>query len=470
MAGARVKKLLDQGISLHQAGRISEAEALYRKVLSLSPSDPDAQHMLGVAAIQRGDFERAIPFLHRARNSYPRMPELHNHLGMAQRGLGKLTEAQGSFRTALLINPRFVDAHVNLADVLTQQGLIGDALSQIQHALRIDSSHVESYNMQGNILHRQRRYAEAVASYQQGLARNPASGLIWQNMGNTLREMKDFAAAATAYQEAMRRQPKDARICLLLGATQEKLGQPEAAEAAYREALKRKPGWSEADFFLSALRSRTGDEQAPATAPQEFVTQLFDAYASNFDQHLIEKLKYRAPELLSDALTPHWPTEPGVVIDLGCGTGLLGPLIRPHASQLHGVDLSPNMIQAAAQRRVYDHLELGEMVACLASRPAQFDAVVATDVLIYVGDLAPLFAKAHAALRPGGLFAFTVEENTRDSGYWLQPSRRYAHAADYLRKLAAERGFVEQSLSTDVIRQQSGQAITGHIVVFRRNP
>ena len=93
------------------------------------------------------------------------------------------------------------------------------------------------------------------------------------------------------------------------------------------------------------------------------MTQLFDAYASNFDQHLIEKLKYRAPELLSDALTTLADqTRRGHRSRLWNRT--LGPLIRPHASQLHGVDLSPNMIQAAAQRRVYDHLELGDMVAC----------------------------------------------------------------------------------------------------------
>lgn len=470
MADARIKKFLSQGIAHHQAGRLSEADALYRKVLALVPNHPDAHHMLGVIALQRGEFERALPLLVRARNGYPRMPEVFNHLGQAQRGLGQLTEAQGSFRTALLLNPRFMDAHANLADVMSQQGAHPDALAQIQHALRIDPRHSESYNTQGNILHRLGRFAEAVASYQQGLSLRPQSGLLWQNLGNTLRELKNYAAAASAYQQSVQFDPHNPRICLLLGATLERLGQNDAAEAAYREALKRRPGWSEAEFFLSALRSKTGEGQAPTTAPAEFVTQLFDAYASNFDQHLIQKLKYRAPQLLHDALTTHWSNQPGTIIDLGCGTGLLGPLVRSHATQLWGVDLSPNMLQAAAQRQVYDHLELGDIVASLTQKPGQFDAVLAADVLVYVGDLGPLFGATHSALRPDGLFAFTVEENTRDSTFWLQPSRRFAHAAEYLRTLAAAHGFVELHLSSDVLRQQSGQDIRGHIAVFRRAP
>ncbi len=470
MADARVQKLLDQGIAHHKAGRLREADAQYRKALALVPNHPDAQHMLGVLALQRGDFERAVSLISRARNSYPRMPELHVHLGMAQRGLGQLSEAQGSFRTALLINPRLMDAHTNLADVMAQQGALQDALSQIQHALRIDPRHVESYNAQGNILHRMGRFAEAVASYQQGLLLRPDYGLLLQNMGNTLRELKEYPAAATAYREAMRCEPHNARVCLMLGATLERLGQTEAAEAAYSEALRRKPGWSEATFFLSALRSRRGEGQAPATAPAEFVSQLFDAYASNFDQHLLQKLQYRAPQLLADALQAHWPNKPGAIMDLGCGTGLLGPLLRPQATKLHGVDLSQNMLQAAAQRKVYDELEQGDIVECLTKKPGQFDAVVAADVLVYVGDLEPLYRATHAALRPGGLFAFTVEENVRDSTFWLQPSRRFAHAAEYLRKLAAEHGFSEQSLTTSVLRQQSGQDIRGHIAVYRRVP
>ena len=365
MADPRVKKHLQQGVKLHQAGKIAEADVHYRKVLSLDPNNPDGLHMSGVVALQQGNFERAVALIIKARNGYPRMPELHNHLGMAQRGLGRSDDAQASFRTALLLNPRLMEAHSNLADLMAERGFPTEALAQVQHALRIDPQHASSYNSQGNILQKLGRYTDAVASYQQGLTLHPSSALLHQNLGNALRELKAYPAAAAEYQQAMALEPSNHRVCLLLGATFERMGQLDAAAEAYREALRRRPGWSEAQFFLSAVRSKSSESSAPAIAPAEYVAQLFDGYASTFEQHLLNKLKYRAPQLLFDALAPHLPPSPVSMIDLGCGTGLLGLLVRPRASILHGVDLSEKMLAEAQTSKLYDQLECADIVEAL---------------------------------------------------------------------------------------------------------
>ena len=195
--------------------------------------------MLGVAAIQRGDFERAIPFLHRARNSYPRMPGCTTTWGWHSADWASLTEAQGSFRTALLINPRFVDAHVNLADVLTQQR------ADWRRAFTNSARAADRFKSRRKLQHAGQHPAPAEA-VRRSSHKLPAGSCAESSVGTDLAEHgqyparnEDFEAAATAYQEAMRRQPKT-RICLLR-ATLEKLGQPEAAEAAYREALKQNP-------------------------------------------------------------------------------------------------------------------------------------------------------------------------------------------------------------------------------------
>jgi predicted TPR repeat methyltransferase len=468
MADPRVRKHLQQGIALHQSGRFVEADGHYRKVLALQPNNPDALHMLGVLALQQGAFDKALGLLIRARNGYPRMPELHNHLGMTQRGLGRSDEALASFRTALLIDPRLMDAHANLADLLAARGALPEALAQAQHALRIDPRHLATCNSLGNILQRLRRYEDAAECYRQALTIHPQSALLYENFGNVLRELKDYAAAAAAYRKAATLEPKSARICIHLGATLERTGELAAAEEAYQEALRRQPGWSEAEYFLAALRNRVGQAESPATAPPEYVTQLFDAYASNFEQHLVGKLKYCTPQLLLEAIRPHLAASPGEMIDLGCGTGLLGQLLRPHASTLHGVDLSRNMLAEAARRQIYNQLEQADVVEALAKHSARYDAVLAADVLVYIGDLAPLYRAATSALRPGGLFAFTVEENLTERAYVLQPSRRYAHAASYLQKLATEHHLIELTITSAVLRQQSGQDIKGLLVVLRK--
>jgi predicted TPR repeat methyltransferase len=465
MADPRVKRHLQQGIKLHQSGQLAEADTHYRKVLTIEPNNPDALHMSGVVALQQGRPERALALIVRARNGYPRMPELHNHLGMAQRALGRSEDALASFRTALLLNPRLADAHSNLVDLLADRGALQEALAQAQHSLRLEPRHPALYNSLGNVLQRLKRYDEAVAIYRSGLAMHE-SGLLQQNLGNALRELKDYPSAAAAYRRAMALEPHNHRICLTLGATLERIGQREAAEEAYREALRRHPGWDEAAFFLSALHN--SQSEVPATAPAQYIAQLFDGYANTFEQHLIGKLNYRAPQLLCEAIRPHLPEKPMHMLDLGCGTGLLGELLRPHAATLHGVDLSEKMLAEAKQRNVYDQLAQADIVAALSKHHASYDAVLASDVLIYIGDLEPLYRATTQSLRPGGLFAFTVEANRDSDTFRLLPSRRYAHAATYLRALAEAHGFVELGLTSDVLRAQSGQDITGHIAVFRR--
>ena len=94
--------------------------------------------------------------------------------------------------------------------------------------------------------------------------------------------------------------------------------------------------------------------------------------------------------------------------DLGCGTGLCGLLLRPAGRDAGGVDLSPAMIEKARARGVYDRLEAGDLVEAMKKAPRSFDLLVAADVFIYVGDLAPTFeaaARQPPPRRPAGLLA-----------------------------------------------------------------
>src|SRR5207302_1633468 len=97
------------------------------------------------------------------------------------------------------------------------------------------------------------------------------------------------------------------------------------------------------------------------------------------------------------------------VLDLGCGTGLAGELFRPLSRRLDGVDLSPRMLAQAATRGVYDRLAAGDLLTHLGGTGDRYHLVLAADVFVYLGDLAPVFAAARLVLRAGGWLAFTVE-------------------------------------------------------------
>jgi predicted TPR repeat methyltransferase len=473
MGDFKPQKLLNKAVALHQAGKLAEADALYKKILDAQPDNPDALHMSGVIAQQTGKHQKAVTLISRARKSYPAMPELHNNLGLALESSGRSDEAEVSYRTAIGLRPSYADAHQNYATLLLKRGDLDAATHHISHALRLKPGDPSYLNTLGNILQQRRQHAEAIACYQRALSVLPGYSMAIVNMGNAFRSLKQWEDAAACYRNAIATNPRESAACLYLGSTLEKLGKREEAMAAYEEALRRRPGWADAQFFLQALKSSEGGA-VPVTAPQGYVAQLFDSYAGTFDQHLTEKLQYRAPQLLFEAVRPQLPAAKAGeaaqldVMDLGCGTGLLGPLVRPVARRLCGVDLSEKMLEQAKRRGLYDELICGDLVATLSPLSAAYDMLLAADVLVYIGDLEPLFRTAAGALRPGGLLAFTVEANFEDGSIRLLPSRRYAHAEAYLRGLAAAHGFEALSLTTDVLRKQSEEDIKGHIVVLRK--
>src|SRR5262249_17821560 len=145
---------------------------------------------------------------------------------------------------------------------------------------------------------------------------------------------------------------------------------------------------------------------------EAYVRRLFDDYAPRFDAALVDRLQYRAPAKLRAAIGAAAPDRRfAQALDLGCGTGLAGAAIRDMTDRLIGVDLSPAMVAAAGRKAVYDELAVGEMVAFLSSAAAIFDLVIAADVLVYLGDLAPLLAAVAARMAAGGLFAFTLQRH-----------------------------------------------------------
>jgi predicted TPR repeat methyltransferase len=211
-----------------------------------------------------------------------------------------------------------------------------------------------------------------------------------------------------------------------------------------------------------------GGAQAPVRADDAYVRQVFDGFADSFDEQLLKNLDYRAPQVLAAALQG-WLGAPQAgldVLDAGCGTGLCGPLLRPLARRLVGVDLSTRMLERAGIRGVYDELRQGELTELLIRERAKYDLIVATDVLIYFGDLEPPFRAAARALRPDGLLAISVERSDHDE-YVLHAGARYAHSADYVRRTAAAAGLTEVGSVECELRLELGRPVAGLVGIFR---
>lgn len=338
-----------------------------------------------------------------------------------------------------------------------------DALASYENALRVQPDHVEALVNQGIALRNLSRPADALASYDRALRLKPNHVDALVNRGNALRDMNRAGDALASYDRALQIRPDHADALYSRGNSLLDLGQQEEAVAAYRRALKYGAHAEAIRFALAAL----GADSIPDAAPAQFIAGLFDDYADRFDQHLISTLKYQTPDLLSEQIVRFCTARNLDILDAGCGTGLLGPLLRPLARTLTGVDLSSNMLEKARQRQVYDDLIHAELTTFLQTKKGAFDLAVAADVFVYIGDLTGVFAGVREALTQGGWFAFSIEANEGED-FVLRPTRRYAHSVGYLAKLADNHGFGITSIEPRVIRQEKGVPVNGYHALMRR--
>jgi predicted TPR repeat methyltransferase len=158
------------------------------------------------------------------------------------------------------------------------------------------------------------------------------------------------------------------------------------------------------------------------------------------------------------------------VLDAGCGTGLCAPLLAPYAVHLAGVDLSEGMLHKAVERRLYDELVCGELVAYLQARQAAFDLIVAADTLCYFGVLGPFAQAAALSLHPGGRLVFTVEAHADEDAapdYRLHGHGRYSHRRRYVEAALADAGLVVDVMQAAILRSEAQRPVDGWVVSAR---
>jgi predicted TPR repeat methyltransferase len=274
----------------------------------------------------------------------------------------------------------------------------------------------------------------------------------------------EAAAAAELMLGALELAPGWAMGWFRLGEFQEAAGALDQAAQAWRMALKLDP----ADRSGAALKlALTGAAPAAEAPPSAFVEALFDQYAEKFDDALVRGLEYRVPDLLAEAIYAIGRERFGVALDLGCGTGLMGERLRPVADVLEGYDISAEMLRKARGKGVYNRLVKSDLQT-IQLAPASADLVTAADVFMYLGALDGIVAKVAAALRSGGLFAFSVERHPGKEDFILRDTRRYAHSEAYIRDVMARNGFAVLSLEMHIIRQDRSEPVEGLIVVAER--
>lgn len=382
----------------------------------------------------------------------------HFSAGLAHLQAGRPAAAELDLRASLALLPGRTSTLTNLAVALLQLDRPAEALPCLDQVLAQAPHDADALGHRGLALNRLHRSADAAAAFERLVQLAPQRPEAWFHLAQTRQMLDQPEAALDAYDRCLALRPLHAASWSQRGTALRDLGRRDDAAASFERAL----ALGDDDdgltaYYLAAVRGGA----APARAPQGYVKRLFDDYAADFDQHLLDDLGYCAPEVLQRLVIGEGRGRFDSVLDLGCGTGLCGPLFHPLAGRLAGVDLSAAMLAVARGRGVYDELLQADIVDHLAGTARQHDLVLAADVFIYLGDLAPVFAGVQRVLRPGGLFAFSVEPAPAGLPFALQDSLRYAHGDAALRALAASAGLQLRQVQDGALRVDEVHDVRG---------
>ena len=395
---------------------------------------------------------------------------LNTTLQTAQSALqaGRLADAGRLFQDVLRGNPRDFDALYGLGLVC----LYAQQFEQAQHLLgetvRLDPLFADGFCVRGVALIRLGRYDEALVCFERALMIRPNSVDALANHATALLEMGQAERALPELERAVAIDPRHFVSWHSRGNALIALGRPLEALECYARALEIDPAnqlamenRDNALFQLGRLKR----------CPTGFMRNLFDQFSSHYDDTMLEKLQYRAHlhlrELADRVLAK--PEGPLRVLDLGCGTGLVGVAFRDLAGDgpIDAVDLAPKMLEAAKARGIYRNLALGDLESELFAPGPQYDLILAADTMIYLGDLSRTFAGVSRRLDPNGHYLFAVE--SLDGEGWEQtPQNRFRHSQGYLRSEADLAGLEVVAIDPCVLRSEHNVAVGGLVVALRK--
>ncbi len=264
---------LQTAISLHQAGRLAEAEQVYVSILRADPRNADALHLLGLLAHQAGRHDVAVQLIGQAISLQPLQAAYRSNLGEVFRLLGRRDEARASFAAALQCDPRLVSAHYNLG-LLLGETEPAEARRSYEQAIRLQPNFAAAHNNLGNLLRSAGQLDEAVAAYRAALRADSGYAEALGNLAATLVDRGDVGEAIELLERGAAQRPDVAEVHFNLGNAYRAAERWNDAAASYRRAVAVRPGFAEAQCNLGNALKMTGDLDGASVAYQAVLAEM----------------------------------------------------------------------------------------------------------------------------------------------------------------------------------------------------
>lgn len=370
-----------------------------------------------------------------------------------------------------------------------------DAKKKIENLLVSNKNNTYLLNLRGIVCRAKGEYQNSLISYNKAIVLDKENPSFLNNRGNLYRDFGDLQKARKDYSDALKINPKyfDALINLII-LEQEENNYKEAENLSFK-ALQIDQNRSEGYKLLaiSQLNLKKNNQaienfkksqslkfdiavdhqlamlkgKKVETTPIEYIENTFDNYSKKFDTHLIKKLEYRLPELISKKIKEKiGKKEFKLVLDIGCGTGLCGEYLKNYSEKLIGVDISSKMLKRAEKKNIYNQLIKEDLIDYIERTKNKYDLIIAGDVFIYTGNISKVFNLIRKKLTNGAYFVFSIELFSGNN-FKILKTGRFAHSQEYIEEKCKENLFEIIYSETIKIRKESNKWIKGQLYIVK---
>ncbi|WP_373070732.1 methyltransferase [Sulfurimonas sp.] len=321
-----------------------------------------------------------------------------------------------------------------------------------QPTTEIDSSEIDDYLKQANHYNNNNDYKNALLYLKKAVKLNDKCYICYHNIANIYDKLNKFELSLFYLQKAIKINPDFSDALFSMAQCYRKMKNENKMLEYLNKTLEKTPEHPGANHLLASTNKETSSQYS-----SEYAEDLFDRYADHFENHLVNSLQYKVPSIIKEKLQSLNPPKDSKILDLGCGTGLLGKAIIDMFPNIVGVDISTNMIKETRKKDIYTTLYIDDIHDFLLENVKEFDLILAADVFIYIGDLQVVFSSVRKCLNDNGYFIFTIELSTEvnTSDHKLAKSGRFSHTMEYIESLCKEVGFDVLDKEEIILRQEN---------------
>ena len=435
--------------------------------MSVTATDPNLKHLQKAREqIAKGDLKNAALTLNKANKQWPQDPRVFMLGGLLAEKAGNIKGAFEALRKSVSLSPEWGPGQLELALLLARQNQFAEAVETAEKVAALEPKNLTVLAGVVDIAHRAGHTDMAIRHLRRGLELVPNDTMLRRLLARDLSEQGKFEESLALWAGLIAENPNDHES--LVGRVQTLIacGKPEQAVPDTQALLALAPQDEVYQYYAQLAQG-----QVPSYQPPALMRHLFDSMAEVYDGHMVRGLKYQLPKQIADKILARHPDKHLNLLDLGCGTGLLGVCIgRLNGGYMIGVDVSTKMVEQAARHNVYDRFHTVNLHDALRDTPeGLYQVITALDVFIYAGDLTAAIPNAFRVLAPDGQLIFSCEvADEEGSDLVLQTNGRYAHKRSHIEALCRSAGFDDVAIEELTLRTEGGAPVPGFVVTAHK--